>query len=421
MRPPPGWKLWPKRSMTFQAANLGQQVRSLTPVNTKGQASSPKELPKVPPEVCDRIRATLRMQALADPEDLVFLGGSRVSGLGNVRSDIDVFIVTDRSVKGTVGAHLLPIVDDELPLDVEVWSLHEVRELIERLCGLMADGRKDHRAFMHLLDEEREFLHDLITGLPLQNSGLLAELQRLVPGGSLQSLSLARAVLGLTNSQVDLMGWLAAGDWQASAVAGQRIVEFAALALLSTTDCTHPGGKWLIPLLRRHADGIRVPSRLLCGAGSLSDRAYELTIRPASELEALGYACDCVEFANSAVLFAQTVNGTGLGTAPAVAFWHPTAFVAVLEYAPRLSPAVQIRFHDGQWLLIDSGRHMFELNEAAAAIALLLDGRHEVADIVSVLGATSGLEEEALARSTWDVIVFLDGAGLLLKPNALPA
>lgn len=392
-------------------------------MSTNTESGSAQEaLPTVPPEVCDRIRATLRIQATISLDDLVFLGGSRVSGLGNDRSDIDVFILTDRRVEGTAGAHLLPIVDSILPIDVEVWSLQEVRELIGRLRGLVADGRKDHRAFMHLLEEEREFLHDLVVGLPLQNAGLLVELQQLVPAGSLQSLSLARAVLGLTNSQVDLMGWLAAGDWQASAVAGQRIVEFAVLALLSTTGCTHPGGKWLIPLLRKHADGSRIPSRLLRGAPSLSDRAYQLTIRPSSEIEALGYACDCVDFANSAVLFAQTDNGTELGNAPSVAFWQPTGGdAAVLEAAPRLSPAVQFRFHNEQWYLIDSGRHMFELNETAAAIALLLDGRHEVTDIVSALGAACHLEDEVLARSTRDVIVFLEGVGLILKSGVLPA
>lgn len=262
-----------------QMAGIEQFASSAMLVNAECQApaSASRDPQTIPSEAYDRIRAVLRMKAQILPDDLVFLGGSRVSGLGNDRSDIDVFILTERKEAGLVSSRLLPISDEELPLDVEIWSLHDVRELIGRLCSLVADGGKDHRAFMQLLDEEREFLHDLSVGLPVQNDGLLAELKSLIPSGSLQSLSLARAVLGITNSQIDLMGLLVAGDWQGSAVAGQRIVEFAMLALLSTTGCTHPGGKWLISLLRKHADGLSIPPRLLRSATTLSNRAYGLT------------------------------------------------------------------------------------------------------------------------------------------------
>ena len=361
------------------------------------------------------ILSILEQHGVVDERDLVFIGGSRADGLGNGWSDFDVFVITDRWSDPLVGSHLVPMPHDQLPLDLEVWRVSEVEELLARL-RIANDGLpNDHRTFMSLTDDERDFLHSLTNAVPVQNEdGIIALQSKLVTNG-LSRLSIARALVGITNTQTDLLGWLAVGDWQSACSAGQKLVEFSALAMLGTVGCTHLGGKWLIPLLRIWFPDARLPPRLLRGVQSLADRVYGLTIRPMREEDAHRYVCDCVDFCNRAVLFTQMNEAAGQHELMREVLWEPlgTSSRESGNEAPSLGPALQLRLNDGQWYVIRVGHEMYEVNEVAAAIIMLVDGAKGGADLIAAMRRAGVPAIEGLERSICDVLLFLANADLL--------
>lgn len=359
------------------------------------------------------ITTILRRHRIFGDDDMVFVGGSVADGLATPWSDVDVFVIRRDAKPAEAGLHLIPMPHDEMPMDLEVWSSGEVDALLDKLHKIQADAQTDHRAFMRLTEDERDFLHCLAGGIPVHNQAGLARLQAKVDRGLLARLSIARALVGITNSQTDLLGWLALGDWQSVGTACQRLIDFSALALLGASGSTHPGGKWIITLLRSRFEGRLLPSRLLGGAASLVDRYYALQRRPASSEAVDGYARECVDFSNRAVIYAQTVDSGIPGDTLQRIFWLPQSPPpADGQPRPALSCAVQMRFDSGKWCVLHVGREMYEVNAAAIGMLLLVDGRATEQQILAVLQGLSSVEMDRLEPSLRDLLMFLDNANL---------
>lgn len=364
------------------------------------------------------ISRILRENQLFNDRDVIFVGGSMASRLATPWSDVDVFLLRHEAAPSANGLHLVPLPHDEVPIDLEVWPMCEVTALLDKLDAVHAECDTDHRAFMRLTEDERDFLHCLASAVPIHNEELLLRLKARVDAALLGRLSLARALVGITNSQTDLLGWLASSDWQSVGTACQRLVDFAALAILGAAGCTHPGGKWLTALLRNHFQDDDVPSRLLGGASTLADRYYDLQVRPRRSEDAQPYAQSCVTFSNLAVVYAQLLDARCPQSAvDRVLSLPPCRSVRPLEQArPVLSCAAQIRFSLGEWHLIHVGREMYQINAAAAAMMLLMDGQcteQEILDVMSAGFPTADIER--MATSLRDVILFLENANLLAE------
>ncbi|MEU3563661.1 PqqD family peptide modification chaperone [Kitasatospora sp. NPDC006786] len=366
------------------------------------------------------IESVLRRHYALDDDDIVYVGGSVADGIATPWSDVDVFLIRDEVGPAADGMRLVPMPHDDIPMDLEVWSRGEVDGLLGKLRGLRSESRRDHRAFMRLSDDDRDFLHSLAIAIPVHNEGKLLELKAELDRDLLAQLSLARALVGITNSQTDLLGWLESGDWQSVGVACQRLLEFAASALLAAIGCTHPGGKWLTSLLRDQFKDREVPPRLLADAESLSDRFYALQTRPGCAEAVNGYARACVGFANVAVMYAQTFGVKDLDHAVRTVLWSPDPPSPPSDGRsnPTLSCRAQLRYDSGCWYLLHVGREMYRINATAAAMVLLLDGRSTEEEVVNAFQDVSSADRDQLAKSLNDLLMFLENADLLAHRGA---
>ena len=362
----------------------------------------------------DLIERILREQGFWQTDDIIFVGGSVADGLATPSSDIDVFVIRNGLTRSNGELHLVPLPIDQAPIDLEVWGTAEVQALLHKLKEVGAAAATNHRAFMRLTEEERDFLHCLTTAIPVYNKEMLLKLQIEVDSSLLSQLSLARALVGVTNSQTDLLGWLASDDWQSVGAACQRLLDFSAAAMLAAAGCTHVGGKWLTALLRNCFSGKRLPPRLLGGSGSLVDHFYALQLRPSCSEGALTYAQGCVNFSNFAVVYAQTIN-CGLDDPLRQIFWLPErpSPPSDCQFRPRLSCAAQIRFDSGRWYLLHVGREMFQVNATAVGMMLLLDGRTTEQEMLDILEKVTSPNRIQLSGALRDLLMFLDNANLL--------
>lgn len=345
-------------------------------------------------------------------DDIVYVGGSVADRLATPWSDVDVFIVgSDAAAPGAPG-RLIPLPHDNIRIDLERWHLAEVKTLLDRLEASGAAPPEDHRAFMRLLDEDRDFLHSLAIAVPIRNPAALGALRQRIDRPLLARLGGARALMGISNSQTDLIGWLAAGDWQSAAATSQKLVDFAALALLADAGSTHPGGKWINALLRRHFDYQPVPARLLGAAPTLADHYYRLQIRPDSAVALATHVRACTAFCNMAVAWCQARAGGDASIVPEI-LAVPVAAGATIGPRPVLATAAQIRRDGGSWYLLHVAGAMYEINDLAAAILLLCDGARGAGEIAALLGRATGIDESKITASVAALLDTVEAAGLL--------
>jgi Nucleotidyltransferase domain len=350
-------------------------------------------------------------------DDVVFVGGSAAYGLATPYSDVDVFIIRQNGAVAPDGVRLVPMPDDEVPIDLEIWSASEVDSLLDRVARMQVGAQADYRTFMQLSEDQRDFLHSLLCALPVLNESSLATLQAKVPAQLLAHLSMERALLGISNAQIDLLGWLAAGDWQSACTGCQKMLDFAGLALLASAGCTHPGGKWTLTLLRRFFDDQSIPPRLLGNATTLADRLYSLQCKPDCAAATPAYTEECTRFVNSAVIWAQLADKPHLKSVLQSAFWSQSPSGGH-DTGPALSCKAQLRLADDGCYLINVKHEMYKVNTVAMTMLLMMDSRTSEQIICELAMAGGGAEPNKLRTALHDLVLFLENANLLAGPSS---
>src|SRR5262245_1279759 len=92
--------------------------------------------------LADVFDAIARKIGVAD-DDTLFVTGSLVEGLGNLRSDIDIYIVTNRDLSEFHTGPVIIVECSGRALDVESWTPNEV---LGRIKLISNDASPDPRA-----------------------------------------------------------------------------------------------------------------------------------------------------------------------------------------------------------------------------------------------------------------------------------
>lgn len=175
--------------------------------------------------------------------DMLVLSGSLAEGLGNVRSDLDVLLITGRpDMVVAQERSLLLFVDGHL-LDLSVVALAPLHELVQRLAAWAAQPRdaRDPAAFD---PAERKLLHRIATGLPLHGGAAFARLQAQVPRTALAQHLIALSSYMASTFQVDMAGFYRSADALSLHFASQQLLGHLMDALLASHGITTGNPKW---------------------------------------------------------------------------------------------------------------------------------------------------------------------------------
>jgi hypothetical protein len=197
-----------------------------------------------------------------------FLGGSLVEGWGNVKSDIDAFVVTEEAEPPQSPSLLLmeESVSTQDPtvwialgqlgpfrVDIEVWHVAQIEELVGRFVRPTAEGQNHYQGYTgHMSLHERDLFYRLCVGKPLSGSDWW-ERQRQAITDSDYALWLAEdhKVDG-ENRLEDVLGMLSNGDHRSAAQAAREAFIIALSAILAAHGDICPSRKWLPQRLERH-------------------------------------------------------------------------------------------------------------------------------------------------------------------------
>jgi predicted nucleotidyltransferase len=340
-------------------------------------------------EIIESVRAHIHLL----PGEAIFASGSIVEGLGNLYSDLDLFVVTDRDVSALQAGPAIVLLSRETPIDIEVLSPEDIHRSVQRVCSVY-DKLDDPRHALGLTLKELDMLHRLSIGRPLVHPDVCAGYQELVPTAHLARILFARAQSLINSLQQDIVGHIWAGDGDSARLIAQRLAGAAFDCLLATFGNTNPSEKWRLSKLTT------LPARdvesLLNGTpfGSLRDTAlFFLTFMGACD--SVEYCFEAVRLANALLPWCQyRLRGQTMDSRIPISLERP----ASTRSLPSLDLLAQIRYEDDALCLSHIRRPINLLfNPLAHNLLLSFDGKTSPHEAATVLIRESTNVEEALS------------------------
>ena len=324
-------------------------------------------------EVVTQATTSLRLV----PGDLLFACGSVVEGFANARSDLDLYLVTDRDDVPLTSAGAVTMTAGRCVIDVRVVRRTELEALLKRFASWTKRPRVDREA-IGFAYEERKLLHRLCNGVPLYGAEPISELLHGVDRQELARRRLDQARYLAGTIQIDLAGLRDAGDARSMVFAAQALLEHTADALLAGHLDSNPSRKWRIRSLARLAPDWERSLAGVPAEKSASDLFWSLHRAPQAADDigaALTHSLEIVALSRRIFPWAERrlldrvappplaleVGGTGTGRA-----------------LPYLDLDVVVRYDDGRYVLMRPnapGGRAFILSAEMYSVLCLFDGK----------------------------------------------
>jgi len=311
------------------------------------------------------------------PDEVLFAAGSIIEGLGDAKSDLDLFLLTSRYDIALSSLNCLALLVGDCLIDIRVLQHAEADALLDRFAGWAAQPRQPRHA-LGFTYEERKVLHRLWSGMALYGEDRFAALRQRLKGENLVRHKLDCARFMASTFQIDLAGLYGAGDALSMPFVAQELLGHTADALLARYGLTNPNPKWRVRQLGYVPEAWReeLPGR----PPELSAVNTFVQLHRAPEDESLDGA-----FAHAAriVAFSRTIfplveckllGPPGMTLPQLSAAPCGTAAEALL---PVLDLDVQVSYQDGHfelWRLNDPAV-AFALSPLAYSLLCLCDGR----------------------------------------------
>jgi hypothetical protein len=348
----------------------------------------------------EKIENAIRAQVGLKVEDAALLTGSLASGVGNARSDLDVYLLTERDLDAYQKGPSIPTHCEGVFIDIE-WVPSARLKMLQQ--ALRVDVASDLRNALQVQYGSLDFAHRLLVGVPLYNADRVEEAQRLVDREALLSTLEAQGITGIEAVQIDILGAVEERDVLTASLLLGRLVGHINQILLARGDVTDPNEKWRwrhLTQLHRLGALPNVPG--LSSADLLDSLVNCGTLTAPTYSGMRARARETVGLANRVIASAQ-------GLSPERTVISPRARGA----GPALRLDVTVRSCGLGWKIgALCGGYELSCNSQFAALALQLDGCTHLDALKRHARDNLGAGAEA-SRLVCDMIEVLSEFGLL--------
>lgn len=227
-----------------------------------------------------------------------WVSGSLVEDLGNVSSDIDIFVAVPEvssnlpTTRRDRDHAIYATVEHGRRFDVEYWSEDRIEGLATRLAAAPVDDAK--RSTLHYFEYwESEFIHRILIGLPVVKPEAFLRLRASFDARLFQRYLATNAIHRVDDAFDDSVGMLENGDLDCAVLRARDTVELSIDALLYINGVTNDKTKFRLTKLKRliakrpemHRDLERLWRFEALPPGEVARHAYvEDALRYSSEL-----------------------------------------------------------------------------------------------------------------------------------------
>lgn len=187
-----------------------------------------------------------------------WMGGSLVEGLGNISSDLDLFVAVNEITpelpvtRADRDHAVYGVVLDERRFDVEIWTLSAIRGLSQKLAAAPVDSAEHHT--LHYLEYwESEFIHRILNGVSISNNAAFMELRQIFNARHFRMHLVENAIRRVDDAFDDTVGMMASGHKQCAALRARETVGLSIDALLYARGVTNDKQKFRMLKLQRLA------------------------------------------------------------------------------------------------------------------------------------------------------------------------
>lgn len=367
------------------------------------------------PTIVESARTTIGLEA----DDILLAVGSLAEGLGNVKSDLDLLLITDRRAD-SLPAREVPLVIGKCLSDVLVVRRPELGDLTKRLSNWASQVWTVSQVTDFSL-EERRLLHRILHSTSvfpaqqLQGASFAPRLEELARLKLHVARHLSRTI------QVDMVGNRNDGDFASLTFAAQELLGHAIDALAAGHLLTNPTPKWRSRLLRLlPADWERALGRRRSGMAA-HDFFWRLHRAPETPDAAavLGHAFPIASFARAVFAWAENRLLEEGRERDALARLSDAAIKSRGPSLPFLDIDVDFVQDDDRAYLarLNEFEEPLELSPAEFSLALMFDGTTTIREAQTRLQAAyPGIDAKATAV---DFITRAKSAGLCVSPQDL--
>lgn len=361
-------------------------------------------------EVVAAIASSTGLQAV----DVLFVAGSLVEGLGNSKSDIDFFLLSDRGDIEFTSLNTVALMVGGCLIDVRVVRYGELSGLLARFKSWSEMPRHPRRAMSFSYDE-RKMLHRLASGLPLHGAERFAALK-----AELDVEQFARHKLDLSRFlastwQIDLAGLRDCVDILSMPFAAQELLGHTVDALLAGHGKLNPNPKWRPRELKGLPLNWTSALPVIPGKASADRLFVELHRAPAGQglADAVAHASRIVAF--SRIVF-PSIEYKFLGPANVPLPRLPSVSASCGDRLPCLDLDVQISYQNSRFEIwrLNEQRHIFQITPLAYSLLCLCDGDTSTEEAAERLAQIVGRNEAWKVID--DVCGMIDFAGFRAPP-----
>jgi len=327
----------------------------------------------------------IRKNIQFDPDDVLFAAGSLVEGLGNLKSDVDLYLLTSRDDIACTSLNSFALVLNGSLIDVRIVPYSQAEDLLNRFTAWSKQPRHPRRA-LGFSYEDRKMLHRLWSGQSLFNEETFSRFRAPLKDEEIARHKLDWSRFMASTIQIDLAGLYLAGDFPSMVFAAQDLLGLTADALLAGYGMATPNPKWRARQLGSLPDEWKKSVAVQPAEPSVLDLFLKLHRAPESMV-----LRDVLQHSRRIVAFSRAVfpcmEHKLLGP-PTVQIPRLPALNGSGDRRGALLPCldfdVQISYQDGRfemWQLNES-EMVFELSPLAYAMACLFDGETSKSDAI---------------------------------------
>lgn len=252
-----------------------------------------------------RVRAeNLLARCRAEENDVVIVSGTLLEGIGNLYSDLDLYVIGDRLPPRSPNGATATVVREDgrvrrvneplesapnIVLDVQYYTFRELATLARSLNELYAQSRLHARIFRKTLHaDDEDLIHKLFTGLVLQDRTQQFDAHKTFDAGRFCFLKYRNEVGGYAEFR-DLIGSWEDGDLDSCLynIRGYLISQVSGMMFLAGS--TNPRPKWFVRRLASLGEEyLELRERILVWM-------YDARHTTVQKREAVETACDLID------------------------------------------------------------------------------------------------------------------------------
>jgi hypothetical protein len=215
--------------------------------------------------------------------DEVIAVGSVVEGLGNVLSDLDLYVLTENA--GSARAANFYWLEAGCWVDVTVLQMDQLRDVVRRLHDPGRFSSVEWGEHKCIPWSSLDICHRLSIGVPLTDPLVPLRCQLDIDRAALAREVAMGYILPARARWLDAVGAMQSGHFGQAAYCAKIALDCAIDAYVALLGQTNTNEKWRLAKAIRAADPILEPSRrLLWSAEALAKGAHEQLIREAAEM-----------------------------------------------------------------------------------------------------------------------------------------